>query len=146
MVFRLVFALNIKNGGYFEGGCHGGSKGAQPPCRLCNLKRQWPHPHYLVGRWDIFLAVKPNTASVAGSNMLLGWPSCGQKNENTTFEIVLQSIWGLLSPGKHVARSSTPCQERSHVWDTESEWVPKYMQLSHQCWKQEEFWKASSVL
>ena len=43
------------------------------------------------------------------------------------FELVLQSAWELSSPGKQVARSSTPCQKRSQVWGTESERWPKYM-------------------
>ena len=51
--------------------------------------------------------------------------SCSQKWENTAFELVPQSTWG---PGNQVGRSSTPCHKRSHVWDRESEWWPKYMQ------------------
>ena len=46
--------------------------------------------------------------------------SASQKRENTEFELVLRSAWGLSSPGKQVARSSTPCQKRSQVWGTES--------------------------
>ena len=68
--------------------------------------------------------------------MQSGCPSCSQKKENTAFELVLRSAWGLLSPGKQVARSSTPCQKRSQIWGTESERWPKYI---HQFWKREEF-------
>ena len=66
---------------------------------------------------------------VAGANMQ--WdrfvcPSCGPKRESTAFELILQSIWGLLSPAEQVGRSSTSCWKRSQVWDRESEWWPKY--------------------
>ena len=54
-------------------------------------------------------------------------PSCSQKRESTAFDLILQSAWGLSSPGKQVGRSSTPCPKRSQVWDRESEWWPKYM-------------------
>ena len=57
-------------------------------------------------------------------------PSCSQKRENTEFQLVPR---GLSSPGKQVARSSTPCRKRSQVWDTESEQWSKYMQQSRQC-------------
>ena len=50
------------------------------------------------------------------------------KRGSTTFELILQSAWGRLSPGKQVGRSSTPCWERHQVWGKESEWWPKYMQ------------------
>ena len=66
-------------------------------------------------------------------------PSCSQKRENTAFELVLRSGWRLLSPSKEVARSSTPCRKSSLVWDIESEWWPRYLQQSRQCWKLEEF-------
>ena len=39
-------------------------------------------------------------------------PSCCQKRDNAAFELVLQSALELLSPGRQVARSSTPCQKR----------------------------------
>ena len=60
----------------------------------------------LVGSWDISLAV--NIMVVAGANLEWGCfvcPSCSQKRENTAFELVLWSAWGLSSPGKQVARS-----------------------------------------
>ena len=44
--------------------------------------------------------------------------SVPQKRENTEFELV--SAWGLSSPGKQAAKSSTPCRKRSQVWGTES--------------------------
>ena len=66
-------------------------------------------------------------------------PSCSPKRENTAFELVLRSAWGLTSPGKEVGRSSTPCRKRSQVWGRESERWPKYMQQRGQCWKWEEF-------
>ena len=59
--------------------------------------------------------MKPDIVAVAGANMHWGrfvCPSCSQKREKTAFELVLQSAWGLSSPGKQVARSSTPCQKR----------------------------------
>ena len=31
------------------------------------------------------------------------------------FELILRSAWGLLSPGKRVGRSSTPCRKRSQI-------------------------------
>ena len=40
-------------------------------------------------------------------------PSCCQKRENTATELVLQSVWEFSSPGKQVARGSTPCWKRS---------------------------------
>ena len=48
---------------------------------------------------------------VAGANMQWGrfvCPICSQKKESTAFELILQSAWGLSSPGKQVGRSSTP--------------------------------------
>ena len=57
----------------------------------------------------------------------------------TTFESILRSTWGLLSPGKQVGRSSTPCWKRSQVWGRESDRRPKYMQQRRQCWKWQEF-------
>ena len=71
----------------------------------------------------------PDIVGVAGANMQ--WsrfvcPSCSQKKENTAFESVLRSAWGLSSPCKQVGRSSTPCRKRSQVWGRESEWWPKY--------------------
>ena len=38
-------------------------------------------------------------------------PSCNQKRENTAFEIVLRSAWGLWNPDKQVGRSSTQCRK-----------------------------------
>ena len=40
--------------------------------------------------------------SLHGANMQWGCfvcPSCSQKRESTTFELILRSAWGLLSPG-----------------------------------------------
>ena len=107
MVFRLPFALNIE----YE-------------------RIHWPD--YTI--WcvaDTFpLLLKPKLKSIAAANMQWGHfacPSCSQNRENTAFELVLQSTWGLSSPHKQVARSSTPCWKRSQVWGTESERWPKYM-------------------
>ena len=63
---------------------------------------------------------------VAGTNMQWGRSvclSCNQKRENTIFELVLQNAWELLSSGKQVGRSSTPCQKKdpSVGWGRESE-------------------------
>ena len=55
-------------------------------------------------------------------------PSCSEKRKSTVFELILQSTWGLSSPGKQVGRSSTLCQKRSQVWDRENEQWPYYMQ------------------
>ena len=52
--------------------------------------------------------------------------SCCQKGD-----LVLQSAWELLSLGKQVARSNTPCQKRSQVWDLESDWNLEYMLNTH---------------
>ena len=68
---------------------------------------------------------------VAGANMQWGHfvsPSSSQKRESTAFDLILRSAWGLLSPGKQVGESSTPCRKRRQVWGRESEWWPKYMQ------------------
>ena len=73
-----------------------------------------------MGSLDISLAVKPGIMGVAGANMQWGrfvCTSCCQKREKPA---VLQSAWGLLSPDKQAARSSTPCQKRGQVWGTES--------------------------
>ena len=86
--------------------------------------------------------MKPDIVGVAGANMQWGrfvCNSCSQKRENTTFELVLRSDWGLSSRGKQVGRSSTPCQKRSQVWGRGSERWPKYVQQSRHCWKWEEF-------
>ena len=45
--------------------------------------------------------------SVAGANMQWGHficPSSSQKRESTAFDLILQSAWGLSSPGKQVGR------------------------------------------
>ena len=39
-----------------------------------------------------------------------------QKREKNAFEIVVQNAWGVSSPSKQVARSSTLCRKRSQVW------------------------------
>ena len=57
------------------------------------------------------------------------------KRENTAFDLVLQSDWELLSLGTQDARSSTPCQKRSQVWDIEKERWPRYLQQRCHCWK-----------
>ena len=65
--------------------------------------------------------MKPDITGVADVKMKWGhfvYPSCSQKRENTAFELVLKSTWGLASPGKQVAISSTPCQKRGQVWGT----------------------------
>ena len=90
----------------------------------------------------ISVAVKPDIMGVAGANMQRGHfvcPSCSQKKENTVFQLVLRSAWGVLSPGKQVASSSIQCRKRSQVWDRESEWQLRYLQQRHKCWKWEEF-------
>ena len=87
-----------------------------------------PRPRAQVG---IFFAVKPEIVGVAGANMQWGHfvcPSPSQKRESTAFDLILRSAWGLWSPFKQVGRSSPPCRKRSHVWGTESERWPKYMQ------------------
>ena len=50
------------------------------------------------------------TVGVAGDNMQWGHfvcPSSSQKRESTAFDLILQSAWGLSSPGKQVGRNST---------------------------------------
>ena len=51
---------------------------------------------------------------VAGANMQWGHfvsPSSSQKRESTAFDLILQSAWGLSSPGKQVGGSSSPCHK-----------------------------------
>ena len=130
MVFRLPFALNIEH--------EGNSKGGVPLLMgvwrgLCLLTA-----HAILGFSDPTHAIwwvaetfpLPDIMGVAGANMQWGrfvCPSCSQKRENIAFELVLRSTWGLSSPGKQVARSSTPCQKSSQVWGTESERWPRYL-------------------
>ena len=50
--------------------------------------------------------------SVACTNMQWGHfvcPTSSQKRESTAFDLILQSVWGLSSPGKQIGRSSAPC-------------------------------------
>ena len=117
MVFRPPFGLNNDYGGNFKGGCppvNGGLKGAKPPRRPRKLWFQWPRPRALVGTWGISLGVKPEIVGVAGTNMQWGHFVChssSQKRESTAFDLILRSSWGLLSPGKRVGGSSTPCRK-----------------------------------
>ena len=154
MVFQPLFNLNNEYGGILKGSVPPlrEVERAQPPCCLCNLGFWWPRPHNLVSSWGISLAAKLKIVGIAGPNMQWGHfvcPSSSQKRENTAFDLILWSAWGLSSPGKQVGRStqcSTPCRKRSHVWGRESERWPKYMQQSRQCWKWEEFRKTTSIL
>ena len=73
--------------------------------QICS-HNQWSCPHNLVGSRDICLDGKPNVVGVVGPDNFV--PSCCQKRENTAFDLVLRSTWKLSSPGKQVARSSTP--------------------------------------
>ena len=61
-------------------------------------------------------AVKPEIVSVAGANMQWGHfvcPSSSQKRGSAAFDLILQSTWGLSSPGKQVGRSSTLRRKRA---------------------------------
>ena len=63
--------------------------------------------------------MKPEIVGVAGANVQRGHfvsPSSSQKREITAFDLILRCAWGLLSPGKQVGGSSTPCRKRSQVW------------------------------
>ena len=109
MVFQPPFALNIDYGGNFKGGVTP-SIGVGRGCS--------PLPPTQFGD-----SVVPPTQSDRSSWCqravgLFVCPSCSQMRENTAFELVLQSTWRLSSPGKDVARSSTPCWKRSQVWGT----------------------------
>ena len=78
-----------------------------------------------------FPCCKTRNRGVAGANMQWGHfvcPSSSQKRESTAFDLIVRSAWVLLSPGKRVGRSSTPCRKWSQVWGRESERWPKYMQ------------------
>ena len=90
------------------------------------FNRPMPYYHAHNPMVSVSLAVKPEILSVAGANMQCGHfvcPSCSQKRESTAFELILQSAWGLLSPGKQVGKSSNPCWKRSQVWGKESEYA-----------------------
>ena len=131
MVFWPLFGLNNQNGGNFKRGCptvNGGSKEVHTPHCPRKLWFQWLRPHALVGTWGISLAIKPEMVAVAGANMQwchFVFPSSSQKRESTAFDLILRSAWELLSPGKQVGRSYTPCRKRSQVWGRESERWPK---------------------
>ena len=100
--------------------------------------------------WVAFSCCKTLYNGCSWSNVQWGCfvcPSCSQKREKTAFEVVLLSTGDLWVPVKMLQEvCRTPCQKRSHVWGTESDWWPRYLQQSRQCWKLEEFWKTSSVL
>ena len=63
--------------------------------------------------------LKPDVMAVAGANMqwVPFFCHCSQKREKTAFELVLQSVWGLSSHSKQVARITT--RKRSQCWKWE---------------------------
>ena len=88
-----------------------GWKEAVSPRRPHKLGCQWPRPCNKVGSWDSSRDVKPEIVGVPGANMQWGrfvCPSSSQKEKSIALELILQSAWGLPSPGKQVGRSSIP--------------------------------------
>ena len=73
---------------------------------------QWPHPCNLVGSWNTSLAGYCGCSWCQHTARSVCLPQLLSKRENTAFEWVLQSARGLSSPGKQVARSSTPLLEK----------------------------------
>ena len=105
MVFRVPFPPVNYNGG---------SKGARllAAHAICCFSDP-AHMLWWARAWVRYLRHFPccKTVGVAGDNMQWGHfvvcPSSSQKRESTAFDLILQSAWGLSSPGKQVGRNST---------------------------------------